>query len=42
MRRTLAMLVMLTENELSSFTPTVNDSLLIKEDLQSNGESHNA
>lgn len=42
MRRFLAMLVMLTENEPSSFTNAFNDSILTKEYLHSNGENHNA
>ncbi len=42
MRRILAMLVMLAENEISSFSHVFNDSLLIKKDLLSKGEGHNA
>ena len=42
MGRILAMLVMLAENEISSFSHVFNDSLLITEDLQSKGERHNA
>ncbi|WP_269801193.1 hypothetical protein [Colwellia sp. 75C3] len=42
MRRILAMLVMLTENEASSFSHVLNDSLFTKEDQHSIGESHNA
>ncbi|WP_269801192.1 hypothetical protein [Colwellia sp. 75C3] len=42
MRRILATLVMLTENETSSFTHVLNDSLFTKKDQQSIGESHNA
>ena len=42
MRRILAMLIMLTENEPSSFSPILNDSLLIKKDLLSKGEKRDA
>ena len=42
MRRTLAMLVMLTENEISSFSHVCNNSLLMKKELPNKGEGHYA
>ena len=42
MRRVLAILVMLAENEIGSFTLVSHNYQLMKEDLLSKGESHNA